>query len=106
MRRSTTLPSSSSVQRGSAAGEVKQSAELVPGQLTDLPAAESAEPHRPDPGPGQPPDRMADRFHGTAHDVVPALVQGDLDQRAVAAGRDDLHGDGADRPVVERNSLP
>ena len=66
------------------------SAQLVAGQLPELPDLQSAQPDRPDPGPRQPAHRVADRVHRTADDPVPALVQRDLDQRLLAGGRDEL----------------
>ncbi len=86
-------------------GGVQQLAELVAGQLAQLTGLELAQPHRPDPGPGQPGDRVADVLEEPTDDLVAALVDDQLHDGLAGAVLHDAGPGHGDRAVVEGDAV-
>ena len=77
----------SAVRPGLRAGGVQQRAELALVELAQAALLQAGEPHRSDLGAGEAAYGMADVVQQPAHDPVAALVDHQLDDRAVAVGR-------------------
>src|SRR6478735_11811566 len=90
---------------GSETGGVQQGADLTLGELAQAALPQARQPHRPDLGAGELPDRVTDMVEQSAHDPVAALVDHQLDERPLSVAGAHLDRADLDRSVLEDDAV-